>query len=293
MDGIKEIFDALSARIKSPILGSILFSYLVINWKPVFYLLFSGENIVNKFTYFEAHTIWYSTFLFPTVFGVLIACLSPWVSYFGAYVVAKPVSLARMLQVEEENKRLLAEQGLAQARNDLLSTQIDEVIDQAEQFEKVDKIEDAEIRLNLQRQIDDLSESLKEKKEPDRISTINMPDRDSAEKKDYGIYHGGGWESPKIKLSNEAEEMLAKAATSKNGEIIRLQTLSGTHFSAGDYEFKNQGVARSLAVLESAVEELEKYGFIRAIGTKREIFRLTDKGYSRADGIDRLTNLTP
>ena len=45
---LETFFTIANQRIKSPFLGSFIFSWILINWKPIFYFQFSDEQINIK-----------------------------------------------------------------------------------------------------------------------------------------------------------------------------------------------------------------------------------------------------
>jgi len=100
MDGLKELVEAFSARIKSPIIGSIILAFIAVNWRPVFFLFFSGKPASDKFVYFNEHTTGYSLYLYPVLIGLIFALLIPWINFWGAMAVESPVSKHRNMQLD-------------------------------------------------------------------------------------------------------------------------------------------------------------------------------------------------
>lgn len=62
---IKSIIDSSKERIKTPIVGAFIYSFLVYNWRPIFTLLFSDRSLEERIesvnSYFE---YWYGLFVF-------------------------------------------------------------------------------------------------------------------------------------------------------------------------------------------------------------------------------------
>lgn len=100
MDGLKELVEAFSARIKSPIIGSIALAFVAVNWRPVFFLFFSGEPANDKFEYFTTNTTGLSLYLLPVIVGLIFALVVPWVNFFGAKAIESPVSKHRNMQLD-------------------------------------------------------------------------------------------------------------------------------------------------------------------------------------------------
>lgn len=81
-------------------------------------------------------------------------------------------------------------------------------------------------------------------------------------------------------LSREAQILLAEAARG-DGQIIRLELLSGTIVQTGGKRY-TEDTPRSVAIWEGSVNELEQYSLVHSPGTKRQVFRLTREGYELA-----------
>ena len=71
---------------------------------------------------------------------------------------------------------------------------------------------------------------------------------------------------------------ILKDAVDSNGQIIYLKTLSGLTIQSGDKSYKPNN-PREEAELEDVIDKLESNELIRAIGYKREIFKVTKQGY--------------
>ena len=100
-DLLKEIVGTFNERLRSPILGSILLAFFIVNWRPLFFLFFSDNSIPQKFVYFDANTSELSLYLLPLLIGSIIAILSPWLKHLGALIAKKPTHLLKSLQATE------------------------------------------------------------------------------------------------------------------------------------------------------------------------------------------------
>jgi len=83
-------------------------------------------------------------------------------------------------------------------------------------------------------------------------------------------------------LGDSARELLIEASKDRQGVIMSLQTLSGSHVQTGGRDFV-QGGARSEAQWRGAVTELERVGLIEDRAGKNEVFFVTDEGYRVAE----------
>jgi len=157
MDGIREILDALNARIRSPIFGSIAIMFAVINWKPLFYLLFAEKAVAEKFTFFDANTCAWSIFVFPIVLGIIFAFAAPWIAYLSSRIAEAPTTMRKLLQTNAADKILTEKLTLEQKRNVLVAESAAMLTEAAaKRDEDAQKIDDPKIREDLQKQIDDL-----------------------------------------------------------------------------------------------------------------------------------------
>lgn len=73
-------------------------------------------------------------------------------------------------------------------------------------------------------------------------------------------------------------------AADGDGQIIKTKTLSSpTQVSTSGKQFMADNSNRESARWEEALDRLIKWGWVKAVGYKGEIFRLTGTGYSKAD----------
>jgi hypothetical protein len=93
-----------------------------------------------------------------------------------------------------------------------------------------------------------------------------------------------GTSDPVIKLSEDAKQLLGEIAQDQSGQLVLLATLGGYIVQTNGKNFGSDRYdARRQAQLNSIIEELENKDLIRAANSKREIFRITAKGYEVAD----------
>ena len=85
-------------------------------------------------------------------------------------------------------------------------------------------------------------------------------------------------------ISPEAQTLLKDAVVS-DGQILCLLMLGGLMVQVGSRNLTDGVDARTQALWEGAVQELETHGLISPLGDKREIFKVTREGYEVADQI--------
>jgi hypothetical protein len=157
---MKEIFEALAARIKSPIFGYFILSWVAFNWRALFYLFFSDTVIDDRFQHFDTLTSGYSLALFPILVASVVAVIYPWINYAFLYLCKKPFDLRNYLQAESEHRLLLKKKELEEARSVYLATKEKDLIDRAKRDEEVQSISDEETKEKLQKQIENLRKEI-------------------------------------------------------------------------------------------------------------------------------------
>ncbi len=154
MDEIKEIFESLRSRIKSPFFGYAFFFSVFINWKVWFYLLFANIGVLAKFTYFDDNTTYNSLIWLPLGFAILPSIISPWIRLFFIWTAAYPTTQKNILQVRAENKIHSEKNRLKKLNTEFQAIKEENIISMAERDEKVKNIEDKDVREFTQKEIE-------------------------------------------------------------------------------------------------------------------------------------------
>lgn len=118
MDGLKEIYDSMTSRLKSHVFGSIVISFILWNWKVIYVLCFSEMPIFLRFTYFNMNTSNASLYYWPIGLGLIFGLGAPWVNAAAHWIVSRPQSYiksrdelsALMREGRLEDKKLEVEQ---------------------------------------------------------------------------------------------------------------------------------------------------------------------------------------
>lgn len=172
---MKEILEALGTRIKSPVLGYYSIAFVIFNWKPLFYLFFQNEGVIERFSYFDDNTDFWSLIFNPVIFASALAVIYPWVNYLFLKTCAKPTDLRNLIQAQSEHNLLVKKQELEEARSALLETAEKELIDRAKRDQELNTIEDEEAREKLKSEINELRE------QRDQLTSSN-PESDNYKK---------------------------------------------------------------------------------------------------------------
>lgn len=104
-DLFKDIIKAWEERVRSPFLGSIGIAFVACNWKPIFFLLFSGEPVLERFAFFDSNTSSVTLFWNPLWIGFLLTLAIPWLKFMGALIAKAPTTLLNSLQGDLASER--------------------------------------------------------------------------------------------------------------------------------------------------------------------------------------------
>jgi hypothetical protein len=107
LEPLKEAVEAWLHRVRAPILGYTLLAGLVINWKPLWALLFADVDVFSKFLYFDLRTDYWTLIVLPLLVGVLSALVTPWIALAGAYMVRLPARLQVELQEDARHEAVI------------------------------------------------------------------------------------------------------------------------------------------------------------------------------------------
>jgi len=275
-DIFKSVFDAWDERIRSPILGSIAFVYFAFYWKPLFVLFFSTDPASERMAEFNQGLepwCWVAAVPFveqwiwpamPLLLGLLLAFISPWIKFGGAWI-AKWANecLARLQEGEasEKRKRLYEKEAEELEKKTDRDVAIVESQGRIREAEENRKIRDSE---RLQ-QAEELGADVKE----DILSSRDQSPRSLA-----------------ASITNLERMMLKNAALGKRATISHRKYLGGQTFFAGSHEIIQDGTPQAVADIEHAIENLESLGLVRETGGKKEIYKVTKLGFEVAGTIE-------
>ncbi len=93
-------------------------------------------------------------------------------------------------------------------------------------------------------------------------------------------------------LSADAESLLVEAAGSKNGDILRVQTMGGLYIQVNGKVFPEVGNRRSEARWDRALKDLLVLGLVESLGGKGEVFEVTHAGFQLADELAQTSGQT-
>ncbi|WP_273009960.1 hypothetical protein [Alcanivorax sp.] len=260
---MRELIDAVDSRIKAPYFGYAALAFVALNWRGIFLLSTTEASPLERLSAFDSQTNSFTLVILPLLVGAAVAATSHWVHFIFGFISSKPSALIDNLYLEAEHKRTIRQTELEQSRSELFAVKEKELIERAQRDEKVAGIEDKIAKENLIAQLGAL------RNERDQLSAqIDTQKRD-----EKSIIKG---------LSSEASSILKAASKSKDGTIIKSESLGLPSIEAGGLTFGAKS-HRDFAKNEAALEELVSEDFVKASGNQGVMFILTHRGWQAAD----------
>lgn len=168
----KSIQSVLYERISSPFSGAFVLSWLVWNWKLIYYIITVESKIPfdTRVQFIQSnYIIWEVTLLYPVLSAAFFVIFYPFITTGAMYIWLKHKKWQNEIRDEIEKKQLLTFEQSTELRFQIRS--------QAEKFEKMLQEKDEEIKL--------LKE--KEKLDPEKNSVISVPEISNSENTSYDI----------------------------------------------------------------------------------------------------------
>lgn len=94
-----------------------------------------------------------------------------------------------------------------------------------------------------------------------------------------------------ITLTGEAKTLLMEAVNDRNGQIMKIRTMSGTSIQTKEHNLIPNQNPRTIAKWEYALDELFNNDFVEERGHKGEVFAVTHKGYEYVDTLKKETDV--
>lgn len=100
-DLIKSLIDSSKERIKTPITGAFIISFIAYNWKAILFLLFSTATIEDKLTFVSYKYCTFYAILWPVVIAVSYSVAIPYLMMF-IEEVNKKAKHSRQINIYDE-----------------------------------------------------------------------------------------------------------------------------------------------------------------------------------------------
>lgn len=232
-DFLKDVYEAFSQRLRSPILGSIVLFVLILNWQPIFYLFFADTTVAMRLWYFNLNTDPSSLYCWPVGLGLGSALfLMPMLKFWGARITIHPTTWLKDLEAKSASDRRKKDMMLAADEKNTA----DRIVQK--QIEHIKRIDQAKSDIE--------DDDLKSEAEAILRSSIS---------KNY----------MKLEISKLSTAILSSLAESGSGTLVFEDNLHG---SLPVYKIENgtklgDGSHKSVVSVEAAVKELAKEGLIK------------------------------
>jgi hypothetical protein len=186
-DIIKSFFEASQERIKNPLIGTFIISWIAINWRPIIILLFSKEKVENRIDYIVANYSTFQTyFLIPFVIALIYVIILPYFMWAVDELIRKSTigrknNLLKQTIYDYEGKQQIA---IAESKLEDLKASYRDKADFNNQIEQ------------LRNQLDERDEHLKSQafeldnlhKENNDLSTLISNSSDNKKDNENSIY---------------------------------------------------------------------------------------------------------
>jgi len=257
---MKDVLDAVSARIKAPYFGYVLLSFIAINWRAFFVLSLSRGTPQARLSAFDIETSFVSLVAAPLLIGAGITLASPWIRYGVAYLSRKPQHLFDLIQLDSEHEKMLRKTVLERSRSEHFADRENELIDRAKRDSEIEDIENEELKARLSEQIEALRN-----------------ERDKLHESLSGRPHTAVF-------SPEEVEILKAASQDESGSITRNVWLNGQSIEAGASSFGEKD-KREYSKYDAALKALIVKDLVEKVGRDGGLHELTHSGWVVADSL--------
>jgi hypothetical protein len=245
---LREIWQTGKERVKNPILGAFIFSWIAINHDLII-ILFSDLKPIAKIYFLQSYAIWWETTVLPFGIALVFRVIVSYVSWLQEYALKKAIK--GRLEILKDNE------ALTQAREE----------NKADNEYKVAQIRSGKREIStLQSEIDRLNLEL-EKLEKAYDTSIKI-DQDNAEEID------------KLRLDLKVQKELAKNVL-ESSLIFELKYYSSkmnlaTHFLNEEEAFRSQEILNEVEAIRSNKNPLIidlKHSFIKLVNEESDYFQ--------------------
>ncbi|MCE8051062.1 hypothetical protein HOP61_07140 [Halomonas daqingensis] len=153
---MKEFIEALTHRIRSPVLGYYSVAAVALNWKPIFYLLAANEGVLERIAYVDANTTYWSVIIYPLAASLLLSLLYPWLQFVVLWLIRKPTRLRNTLYAENEHEHLAKKLEFEQLRGAIIAEREQQLIEKKKRDQEVEDIDNEELKQDLKAELHQL-----------------------------------------------------------------------------------------------------------------------------------------
>lgn len=162
IDFFKTFFETSKERIKNPLMGTFIISWIVINWRPIIILLFSNQSIENRIDYIVTGYSSFNTyFLLPFLLSLFYVIVLPYLMWAIDGLVKKSIigrkkNVLNQILIDYDGKQKIAieESKLEDLKANFrdkadLNNQIELLRNQLDEREETIKIQTSEIEQQI------------------------------------------------------------------------------------------------------------------------------------------------
>lgn len=185
-DIILSLIESAKERLKNPLVGAFIMAWFVINWKPVWVMLFAQDHVYSKLSIVSDKFIWDNLWFYPVGLALFYVVILPYIMgviefltkwIYSVRIISKNERYRVLLgqQINNANLEVTLENTKAEFKDKFdLNNQIREQKDRLklleEELEKAKSFDEEQIELNNQlslknKQIDSLKEEMTLKSE--------------------------------------------------------------------------------------------------------------------------------
>ena len=107
---LKSFLKTTEERIKNPFIGSFITSWILFNWKPILYLIFSSKDIEQKILYIETtFTIIWCLLIFPLLSAIFYVLILPYLNLLFDWLL-RYSSLKKNILLIDKQKQIIQNQ---------------------------------------------------------------------------------------------------------------------------------------------------------------------------------------
>jgi hypothetical protein len=277
MNCIKELilsmFETSRDRIKNPITGAFMFSWIIINWRIVLILIFSAKKVEDKIAFIETNYVDININLWiPLGFAIFYSLILPYIMALFDWILKKGIAFRRLISKDNRIIEIQHRQEIA-----------------AEEWQ-LEKIRQGSPDIDgLKSKIIDLENQLKEKDEV-ILKLSSQPDSNgNNQNEDEEEYE----EEENVK--SNAEKSKNRPAKKQNKKVVQKSTNQGSNFTTNndDYPVMKDIVIRDLPKTEREwilIYALYNSDFGKNVITRDDLMNKYGESNRKTDS--RLANLS-
>lgn len=155
-------------RMKNPFIASFIISWIIVNWKAIFYMIYSDESVKERFENSQGYTHWYTLILIPILSAVFFTFAMPYINLFIGWVNLNATRKKRR-SIKENRKEEMQDEKEIQIENLKIEEAKTEYLERKRKNDEITNLTSKNIELN--EEINRLNSEVN--KREDKISTLS------------------------------------------------------------------------------------------------------------------------